>query len=160
MVHSQKLLHSIWRGWKTRNRWTVHFSKIKRSVIMNDQLKTIVDLISLRHGIPGSKIMDSGRRISNLAITGNASLIFTILGNDPRRRPLVRLLRCPRASTRHPDTGFAATPGGQPRGTRKGFNVKGRWYFKKMLKTKECLSCWFLKTGILPFRPYFRRWRL
>ena len=50
---------------------------------MNDQLKTIVDLISLRHGIPGSKIMDSGRRISNLAITGNASLIFTILGNEP-----------------------------------------------------------------------------
>ena len=50
---------------------------------MSDQLKTIVELISLRHGIPGSKILASGRRISNLANTGNASLIFTILGNEP-----------------------------------------------------------------------------
>jgi len=51
---------------------------------MNDQLKTIADLISLRHGVPGSKkIYDSASRLSSLINTGNSEVVLTILANEP-----------------------------------------------------------------------------
>jgi hypothetical protein len=51
---------------------------------MNDQLKTIVELISLRHGVPGSKkIYDSASRLSALINTGHSEVVLTILANEP-----------------------------------------------------------------------------
>lgn len=50
---------------------------------MNNHLKTNIELISSRNGIPIGKLADSCNRISTLINTGNARVIFTILENNP-----------------------------------------------------------------------------